>query len=139
MHQRAQVQPGATLHNDGNPTRSRILHPVWEGSTGWITTRHDSPKIKQLAANPAVSLAYIADLFRPIYVECTAVWDGDLATRQRIWDLLRSLPEPAGFDPALTWGDIEHPENGLLRLTPWRVELNDFVIRPTVTKVWRAQ
>ena len=138
--QRAHAAPlcnAATVDSRQRP-RSRVLHPVWEGSMGWITTRHDSPKIKQLAANPAMSLAYIADLFRPIYVDCMAVWVDDLTTRRRVWDLLRSLPEPVGFDPALTWGDIEKPENGLLRLRPWRGGVNDFVIQPTVTKVWRA-
>ena len=89
-----------------------------------------------LAANPFLSLAYIADPFKPIYVECRAVWDGDLATRQRIWDLFRRSPPPLGFDPALTWGAIESPENGLLRLTPWRIELNDYS-PPPQTKVWR--
>ena len=116
---------GATVDTRGRP-RTRVLHPIWEGTTGWVTTRRSSPKVKHLAANPFLSLAYIADPFKPIYVECRALWDGDFATRQRIWDLLRRTPPPLGFDPALTWGDIEDPENGLLRLTPWRSELNDF-------------
>lgn len=130
----------ATIDARGRP-RSRVLHPIWEGDTGWVTTRRSSPKIKQIAANPFVSLAYIADPFRPLYVECQALWVGDLAARQRIWDLLRSMPEPPGFDPALTWGAIEDPENGLLQLTPWRVELNDFSGRdgPPWTKVWQDQ
>jgi hypothetical protein len=126
---------GATVDTHGRP-RTRVLHPIWEGATGWVTTRRSSPKVKHLAANPFLSLAYIADPFKPIYVECRAVWDGDLATRQRIWDLLRRTPPPLGFDPALTWGDIEDPENGLLRLTPWRIELNDYS-PPPQTKVWR--
>lgn len=127
---------GATIDTRGRP-RSRVLHPVWEGAAGWVTTRRSSPKIKHLAAHPYLSLAYIADPFKPVYVECSARWNGDLATRRRIWELCRSLPEPMGFDPAQTWGDIEDPENGLLELTPWRIELNDFS-GPPVTKIWRA-
>lgn len=127
----------ATIDRQNRP-RSRVLHPIWEGMTGWVTTRRDSPKIKHLTVNSAISLAYIAEPFKPVYVECHAVWDGDLTTRQRIWSLLRKTPEPLGFDPALAWGDIADPDNGLLRLTPWRIELNDFS-GPPQTKVWCAE
>lgn len=126
----------ATVDARGRP-RSRVLHPIWEGATGWVTTRRDTPKIKQIAAYPYVSLAYIHDPFKPVYVECRAAWDEDLATRRRIWDLCRNTPEPVGFDPAAVWGDISDPDNGLLRLTPWRIELNDFS-GPPRTVVWRA-
>jgi len=129
---------GATIDSHNRP-RSRVLHPWWEGATGWVTTRRSSPKVKHLAANPHLSLAYIVDPFRPIYLECTAEWNGDLDERRRIWDELRNMPAPFGFEPADTWGDIADPENGLLKLTPWRIELNDYVTRPPVTKVWRAK
>lgn len=128
----------ATVDSRGRP-RTRILHPIWEGATGWVTTRRSSPKIRHLSANPWLSLAYIADPFKPIYVECHAEWDGDLDTRQRIWELLRRTPPPLGFEPAETWGAIEDPENGLLRLTPWRIEINDFRPPPPQTKLWRAE
>jgi general stress protein 26 len=127
---------GATVDAQGRP-RSRILHPIWEGATGWITTRRGSPKVRQLAANPALSLAYIADAFRPIYVECRAEFVGERATVRRVWELCRTAPPSYGFDPAETWGDVEDPENGVLRLAPWRIELNDFVGTPE-TIVWRA-
>lgn len=128
---------GATVDSYQRP-RSRVLHPVWEGATGWVTTRRSSVKVKQIAAQPYLSLAYIAEPFKPVYAECHVVWDNDRATRQRVWDLLRNTPEPLGFDPALTWGDIDDPENGLLRLTPWRVEVSDFTGTPR-TIVWQAQ
>jgi hypothetical protein len=38
---------------------SRVLHPIWEGSTGWILTHRGSHKSKHLAANPHTSLAYV--------------------------------------------------------------------------------
>lgn len=128
----------ATIDTRNRP-RTRVLHPLWEGATGWVTTRRSSPKVKHLAGNPHVSLAYIVDAFRPVYVECMAEWNGDLEERRRIWEVLRNMPPPFGFEPAETWGDIADPENGLLKLTPWRIELNDFVARPPVTKVWRAK
>ena len=46
-----------TIDRKGRP-RARILHPVWEGSTGWIATGRDSFKAKHLAQNPHVSLSY---------------------------------------------------------------------------------
>lgn len=127
----------ATVDGRGRP-RSRVLHPVWEGPIGWVTTRRGTPKLRQLAANPHLSLAYVGDPFRPVYVECRAVWDADLATRARIWALCHSLPEArGGFDPALVWGAIEDAENGLLRLDPWRIELNDFR-GPPQTLIWEV-
>lgn len=128
----------ASVDGRGRP-RSRVLHPVWEGATGWVTTRRGTPKLRQLAANPHLSLAYVSDPFRPVYVECRAVWDDDLAARERVWALCRALPEEqGGFEPAEVWGAIEDPDNGLLRLTPWRIELNDFRARPPQTIVWQA-
>ncbi|MCU0492120.1 MAG: hypothetical protein MUD01_11055 [Chloroflexaceae bacterium] len=126
----------ATVDQQQRP-RSRVLHPIWEGATGWITTRRNSPKIGHLQTNPHLSLAYVAEPFKPVYVECRATWNGDFATRQRIWALLRATPEPLGFDPVLTWGDIADPENGLLQLTPWRIEVSDFS-GPPVTKIWQS-
>ena len=51
----------ATIERKGRP-RLRILHPLWEGEVGWITTRRGSPKERHLEAHPFVSLAYIADV-----------------------------------------------------------------------------
>lgn len=77
-----------------NRPRTRVLHPLWESATGWVTTRRSSPKVKHLAVNPHLSLAYIVDPFRPTYVKCTAEWVGDLEVRRRIWDVFRHMPPP---------------------------------------------
>ena len=61
----------ATVDRQGRP-RSRVLHPIWEGSTGWIGTHRHSHKARHLARNPYVSLAYIADLHRAVYADCRA-------------------------------------------------------------------
>src|SRR5215470_9726844 len=73
-----------------NRLRSRILHPLWEGPIGWVGTRRHSLKAKHLAHNPYVSLAYIADVARPIYVDCLAGWEDDLAVKERVWEKFRS-------------------------------------------------
>ena len=57
--------------------RSRIVHPIWEGAAGWIGTwrtsvkaghRAPSLKLKQLERNPHVSLPYVAEVTKPVYV-----------------------------------------------------------------------
>lgn len=117
----------ATVDAQQRP-RSRVVHPIWEGTTGWYTTMAKTAKLNQIAANPYVSLAYIAEPFTPVYVECRASWHDDLPTKQRFWRLCQSIPEPLGYDPAVTWGgDIDHPTFSLVRLDAWRIELYDLL------------
>ncbi|MEZ4737131.1 MAG: hypothetical protein R3E79_59385 [Caldilineaceae bacterium] len=63
-------------------------------------TQRDSYKSKHLAANPHVSLAYIADITKPVYIDGTAQWVEDRQQKQRIWDLFKAAPHPLGYDPA---------------------------------------
>jgi general stress protein 26 len=121
-----------------NRLRSRILHPIWEGSNGWIGTRRRSLKAKHLAHNRYVSLAYVADIARPVYVDCLAEWADDQTDKQRIWDLFSSTPPPLGYDPAPIFHSVDHPDFGLLKLTPWRVELADAINREN-KKVWLSR
>jgi general stress protein 26 len=120
-----------------NRVRSRILHTIWEGSTGWAATRPDSLKARHLAHNPYVSLAYVADVYKPVYADCTAEWIDDPATKQRIWDMFASAPPPLGYDPGLFFGSVDGPGYGLLKLTPWRIELMDVTNQEAPRKVWR--
>lgn len=115
----------ATVDSQQRP-RSRILHPIWEGSTGWILTYRDSYKSKHLAANPYVSLAYIADISKPVYVDCTAQWVADRQQKQHVWDLFKAAPEPLGYDPEPIFQSVDSAKCGLLQLTPWRIALVTF-------------
>jgi general stress protein 26 len=126
----------ATVDRRGRP-RSRILHTIWEGATGWTATRRHSLKSTHLAHNPYVSLAYVSDVVRPVYVEARAAWAEDLADKQRIWDLFRTAPPPLGYDPEPIFQRVDNPEYGLLRLTPWRIELAD-VSGAGTGRFWRA-
>ena len=113
----------ATVDTQGRP-RSRILHPIWEGSTGWIATGRQSHKAKHLAANPYVSLSYWDPQHEQTMIECRAEWQDDAATKARIWDLLKTTPEPVGYDPAAFWqAGPTDPTFGVLKLTPWRLEV----------------
>lgn len=125
----------ATLDTQ-NRIRSRVLHPIWEGSTGWITTRRHSHKAKHIAHSSYVSLAYIQDIAKPVYADCTAEWVDDLDEKQRLWDLVATTPPPVGFDPAPIYKSVDDSNFGLLKLTPWRIELYNF---PAASQVWHAK
>lgn len=120
-----------------NRVRSRVLHPIWEGSTGWVATMRHSLKAAHLAHNPYVSLAYLADPIKPLYADCTAEWQDDPADKRRIWEMFLSAPPPLGYDPALFFGSVENPDFGVLKLTPWRIELYDISNRENPKQVWR--
>jgi general stress protein 26 len=128
----------ATIDSQQRP-RSRILHPIWEGATGWIATSPNSYKSRHLASNPYISLAYVSDISKPVYVDCRAEWVDDKATKQRVWDLFKHTPEPVGYDPAPFFGSVDGRGFGVLKLTPWRIDLVAFPA-PSMsegTKVWR--
>lgn len=128
----------ATVDRQGRP-RSRILHPIWEGSTGWIATGRQSFKAKHLEHNPYVSLTYWDPQHEQIYADCKAEWVDDVAEKRRLWEVYKNTPPPLGYDLAMFWKSPEDPTLGMLKLTPWRIEvwaLNDMV-KGTQPKVWR--
>jgi general stress protein 26 len=122
----------ATVDRRGRP-RSRIVHPVWEGSTGWIGTRARSHKLKHLAQAPYLSLAYIADVANPVYVECAVRVVDETAEKRWVWEVMAATPPPLGYDPAPIFGHVEDPGFVVLELTPWRVEVATI---PRETRVW---
>jgi uncharacterized pyridoxamine 5'-phosphate oxidase family protein len=110
----------ATVDLKGRP-RSRVMHLVWEGSTGWVVTWPESPKARHLANNPHVSIAYLSNPMKPVYVESTAEWVTTTEEQLRVWELYKTIP--LGFDLTPHYGTIEHKFFGLLRFRPWRIEL----------------
>lgn len=120
----------ATVDGQGRP-RSRVVHPVWEGSTGWLTTDRGSFKNKHLAKNPFISLAYVGDVAKPAYADCHAQWEDDPAEQQRVWSFCASLEPPYGFDPGLIYRPLDGSEStllpfGLIKLTPYRILMTQF-------------
>jgi len=115
----------ATIDGKLRP-RSRVLHPIWEGATGWIATHPHSHKAQHLARNPYISLAYIANPHQPVYVDGRIEWVDNLEEKQRVWDLFKNAPPPLGFDPALDYTSPDHPHFGVLKVTPWRIDLVSF-------------
>jgi len=118
-----------------NRIRSRILHPIWEGAIGWSSSRRHALKEKHLAHSAYCSLAYISDIARPVYVDCTAEWADDPGDKQHLWDLFRSSPPPLGFDLGKIFKGVDDPDFGVLKFSPWRIELVD-IATPGNRKVW---
>ena len=128
----------ATIDRRDRP-RSRIMHLIWEFGTGhplgWAISSPTAHKSKHLSRNPHVSLAYIHDETRPVYVDCTAEWIDTIEEQRRVWELHKRTPAPLGFDPEPHYGSIDHPHFGILRFRPWRIELGDLYGKPII---WRS-
>jgi hypothetical protein len=124
----------ATIDRQNRP-RSRVVHPVWEGAVGWLTTRRATLKTKHLALNPHISLAYVTEITKPVYVDCQVEWVEDMAERRRVCDFIKAQSAPMGFDAEAIFLPIDHPNFGLLRLIPWRVEVANI---PGTLQVWHA-
>lgn len=108
-----------------NRPRSRILHPIWDGPTGYIATGRQSHKAKHFEHNPYVSLTYWDPDHKQIYAECHVGWEDSAEEKTRVWELYKSTPEPLGYDLNMFWPGGPTDENyGLMKLSPWRIELS---------------
>lgn len=123
----------ASIEPENRP-RTRVLHPIWQGATGWVNTHRHSTKSKHLAHNPHLSLAYAADGLNPVYVDCTAEFIDDMNVKKWLWELTLNAPPPVGFDPALDFITYDNPTYGALKLTPWRIEVYSL---GKGTKIWK--
>ena len=101
------------------------------------TGRH-SFKAQHLERNPFVSLAYWDQSHEQVYVECRATWVDDDTERQRLWQLYETTPE--GYPLAHFFKAPTHPEYGLRRFDPWRIELWNVkeLFAGTPPTVWRT-
>ena len=128
-----------TVDRRGRP-RSRILHPIWEGSICWAATYRGSFKGKHIARNPYVSLTYWDPQQQQVYADCRAEWDDGAAEKQRVWELYKSTPPPLGYDLGQFFRQgPDDPNYGLLKLTAWRIELWSLpdMMSGIPNKVWR--
>ncbi len=127
----SQVWCNVTTIDTHQRPRSRVLHPIWENSAdnsttvGWIATGRTSLKAKHLAQHSYISVTYMKDPLKPVYIECDTVWVDEMDEKRRIWSLLKETPPPLGYDPAPFFGSVESPGYGVLKLIPWRIELAD--------------
>jgi general stress protein 26 len=123
------------------------MHPIWEGRTGWIGTwatstlsGHQAPsqKVRQLERNPHVSLSYIGDVQKPVYIDATAEVLTDVESKRQFTELARAIPPPYEYDPAELFGPPDDPRFAVLRLTPSRIALVEFPAPPGIVRVWRV-
>ena len=128
-----------TVDRKGRP-RTRVLHPIWEGSTGYVVSGRESFKAKHLAANPYVSVSYWSPEHGLVVADCKAEWQDNLEEKRRIWKLFKDTPMPYGYDPEMLGSKADDPASGLLVLTPWRIELHTLqeVMTGKAATVWNA-
>ncbi|MEM8767306.1 MAG: pyridoxamine 5'-phosphate oxidase family protein [Pseudomonadota bacterium] len=117
---------------DGEP-RVRIVHPTWDGETLWFATGPESPKARQLKANPHVDIQYqvAPPDFVHVMVRGTAELVTDQATKNHAWDAIDyDLTQFGSTGP-------EDPNFCPIRITPTRVELSE-MFGSMNKRVWRA-
>jgi len=115
----------ATVDRRGRP-RSRVVHPVWrrvgDGLDGWVTVRRTPLKVAHLGHCPFVSCSYWDPRHDVAVAECRADWVEDPGEMAAAWEICRTTPAPAGFDPAAIWPHgPSSPGAGVLHLRPWRL------------------
>ncbi len=121
--------------------QARLVHPLWEGSTGWITTGADSLKARHLKSNPYTSLTYWDQTNEQVHAECRAEFEHRPEEKRRVWNLFKDTPFPLGYDPAAFFKEgPEGPSVGIVRLVPWRIELWSLpeLMAGTQPTVWKA-
>ena len=107
-----------------NRPRTRLVHPVWNGATGWLTTRTGTPKLDDIRANTAVSCFWWDPNHEQVTIDAHATVALSQAERQRGWDECAAPPEPYGFDPATIFPDgPSDPGLTIVRLDATRIEL----------------
>jgi general stress protein 26 len=130
----------------GRPT-TRVLHPVWEWDgtrlTGWIATSPLSPKAKDIAANPFISLTYWSPNHDTCSARGDAAWETSDAEREAGWQRFLHAPAPVGYDPAIVpgWDSPTSPRFGILRVTPTYLRVmpgSAMVGGPGEIVIWRA-
>jgi hypothetical protein len=102
---------------------------------GWDPSRviQEPPSGGEFPCFAGVHRGYL----RPVYVDCVAEWADDPLDKQRIWELFTSADAPLGYDPAPFFIAPDHPNFGVLKLTPWRVAI--VTQSPPLALVWRNE
>lgn len=124
----------ATVDRQGRP-RMRLVHPVWEGTTAWITTRPGTHKFKHLAKTPFVSLGYWDPQHELVYAECGIELVQDRGELAHAWEYFNSKPGPYGFDPTTVAPSMDDATFAVLKATAWRIEVRAVGVEPMV---WRG-
>ncbi len=118
---------------DADRPRVRIIHPTWEADRLWFATGPDSPKAKQLRANPQVDIQYqvAPPNFVHIMVRGIAELVSDRDARHHAWDVIDyDLTQFGSTGP-------DDPNFQPVRIVPTRVELSE-MFGSMNKRIWRA-
>jgi general stress protein 26 len=120
--------------DENNAPRVRMVHPTWEGQVLWFATSSQSPKARQLRANPAIDVQYQVSPpeFVHVLVHGRCEFPEDEETRQRVWDLLTY--ELSDFWP----NGVTDPDYIPVKIVPSRVELSG-MFGTQNKRVWRPE
>lgn len=118
---------------DGDQPRVRMVHPTWDGRVLWFATGPQSPKAKQMTANPFVDVQFqvAPPDFVHIMVRGRAELCSDPADKVRAWDVIDyDLTEFGSTGP-------DDPNFLPVRILPERVELSE-MFGSANRRVWRS-
>ena len=118
--------------------RTRIVHPVWDGPSGWVGSRAGTPKLGHLAAHADVSLlSWVPPDHEQVTIDARATVETAPEARRAAWNALQAPTPPYGFDPAPIWpGGPEGDDFVAIRLVAHRIEL--FGAHADGATVWKA-
>ena len=105
--------------------RCRLMHPVWfwdgERPAALVSVRPTPLKQAHLATSAFVSCLYWDPVHDTVAVDSVAEWV-PACERAAVWNVIKSVPGPVGFDPALIWPDgPDSVDCSFLRLTAHRI------------------
>jgi uncharacterized pyridoxamine 5'-phosphate oxidase family protein len=121
----------------GDQPLVRAVTPAYEGTTVYIATDRDTPKVRQIERNPLVNLIHWAQDFRHVSLRARAALVSDPEVLERLWE---------AFPYALSdYFDRADPpaegkaSYGLLCLQPFRIEVGSLgsLAMGKPPQVWR--
>ena len=113
----------ATVDSRGR-ARTRIVHPVWDGATGWFGSRAGTPKLAHITEHPDVALLYWDPDHEQVTIDARATVEPGTQACHDAWAALQVPPPPYGYDPAPIWpGGPESDDFVPIRLAARRIEL----------------
>ena len=113
--------------------RVRVVHPTWDDRTLWFATAPESPKARQLRADPRVDLQFqvAPPDFVHLCVRGRAWIVSDPEERKRVWDVI-------DYDLTAFWpGGPDDPNYAPVRIDPERIELSR-MFGSQDQRVWRS-
>jgi len=123
----------ATVDARGAP-RVRVVHPTWDGDVLWFATGADSPKARQIAADPRVDVQFLVAPpdFVHVMVRGRAEIVAHPGEKKRVWDVI-------DYDLSQFWkGGPDDPSYAPVKIVPERVELSK-MFGSVDKRVWRRR